>query len=119
MNKLKIIEPDMSALDFIIGDSKTIEYTVTNESDFKIKDLTFNIETVLKDRGEIRKTSEEYAKITSKPKVIYPGKTAIVKVEVIIPEDYDEQITKDDGDKIKAPFRLKLQASGLEYIEEI
>ena len=120
MNNLKIIAPDMSALDFIIGCSKIVEYTVTNKSDFKIKELTFDVETILKDRdGAIVKTVEKYAKIISSPKVIYPGKTAVVKVDVTVPEDYNEQVTKDDGDKIKAPFRIKLKASGLEFIEEI
>ena len=119
MDNLKIIEPSKGDLDFIIGDTKIIKYTITNTSDFKMKDLSFDVETLLKDSKEIKKTVNEYAKVVGSPKVIYPGKTAVVKVEIKIPEDYNETITKEDGEKIRAPFRIKLKAKGLEFIEEI
>jgi hypothetical protein len=119
MNKLKIFDPSAKELDFIIGESRIVKYKVINESDFQMKDLEFNIETVLKDQKEIKKTVNDYAKIVESPDIIYPGVPDYVKVLVNIPKNYNETVTKADGSTVVAPFRLRLKGKGLEFIEEI
>ena len=73
LNKLKILDPDKKDLDFIVGESRVVKYKIINESDFKMKDLEFSMETVLKDLKEVRKTvdSEDQMIATSFDHTIY------------------------------------------------
>ena len=118
---IKIFEPSEQDMTFLVGETKTLQYKIRSISDFKIKDLNFTLETLIKepDGGAIRKTKYEYAQITKVPKILYPGKDAIVEVSVVIPLEYKEYITKEDGEKAKQPFRIKLHAKGIEHIEEL
>ena len=117
---IKIVEPSNEEMTFLIGESKVLQYKVRTVSGFKVKDLDFSLETLVKEpEGEIRKTTFEYAKITKTPKVLVPGQDAIVEVSVTLPLEYKEYVTKIDGNKSKQPFRIKLFAKGIEHIEEI
>lgn len=117
---IKIIEPSKEDMTFLVGETKTLQYVIRSISDFKIKDLDFTLETLIKEpEGAIRKTKYEYAHITKAPKIIYPGKDQIVEISVSLPIEYKEYITKEDGNKAKQPFRIKLHATGIEHIEEI
>ena len=116
---INIIEPDAAAMTFLAGETKTLTYIVRNTSDFKVADLEFYVDSILKDGNSLKKTTDNYLKIMSSPKVLYPGKDYKVKIKVTVPIIYDEYITKDDGNKQKQPFRIKLSVKGIEHIEEI
>lgn len=116
---IKVLEPEAGSLDFLMGETRIIEYPIINESSFKMKDLVFDVETVLKEGKNILKTVNDYAEVIEAPKMMYSGKKAIVKVKVTIPPSYDEYVTKEDGEKVLAPFRIKLRVKGIEFIEEI
>jgi len=116
---IKIYEPSEEEMTFLVGETKILDYKVRSVSDFKVKDLIFSVETLIKDGKNIRKTDEEYVKIISTPKILYPGREGIVKIEVKLPTVYKEYITKEDGNKSKQPFRIKLHVKGIEHIEEI
>ena len=116
-----IKEPPISEMTFLAGEHKILKYKVKTLTDFKVKDLDFTLETLVKERdgSEVRKTKFEYANIVKTPKVLYPGKEHIVEVEVKLPLVYKEFVTKEDGDVAKQPFRIKLHAKGIEHIEEL
>jgi hypothetical protein len=118
-NTIKIVEPSKDDMTFLVGETKTLTYIIRNTSDFKIADLIFGVDTLINDGGNIRKTDFEYAVISKSPSVLYPGKESILKVKVTVPLDYKEYITKDDGEKAKQPFRVKLHVKGIEHINEL
>lgn len=116
-----IKEPSVNDMTFLPGESRILKYKVRTITDFKVKDLVFTLETLVKERdsGEVRKTKYKYANIIKTPKVLYPGKDHIVEVEVKLPLEYKEYVTKEDGDMAKQPFRIKLHVKGIEHIEEL
>ena len=117
---IKIFEPSKDDMTFLVGETKVLQYRIITTSDFKIKDLGFELETLIKEpEGEIRKTKYEYANIVKSPHILYPGKDAIVEVSVTLPLEYKEYITKEDGNKARQPFRIKLHVKGIEHIEEL
>ena len=120
---LQVLDPPGGALEFLLGETRIIEYPVINNSDFKMKDLSFEAFTVLKENeGDdyiLKSTEHRYVKIIEAQKVVYPNKPEVIKVEVTIPKDYNEQIKKEDGSMAIAPFRIKIRLKGIEHIKEL
>jgi len=122
MTDLEIIEPTEKDFRFFTGASKTVTYKVKNNTEFKIKDIEATAYTALKDDStppKYTRTKDNYAKVISTPKEIYPNKSEDLGIEVIVPAKYDEWIRKSDGKMHKEPFIIFIEVKSVKYIEEI
>ena len=111
---LEIVEPTNKDMEFYEGENKTVKYHLKNNSDFAIRDIDFHVKSIKPD-GE--GTEKKYATVGPIPKVILSKDKTSVDVNIRVPTNYGEYITKD-GVKKLVPFRLIAVAKGTKFIGE-
>lgn len=122
---LQIIEPLEVLRKSRPGSIKVVEYKIKNIGDFDLISLDLDVYTIKKvgyDKSNepiFRKTSKNYAEVVDTPKIIRPGKTEIVKVQIDVPPTYRETVKTAEGKSIRTPFRVHFGVHALEDIKEI
>jgi len=125
MDVLDITEPLEHIRKSRPGDFKVVEYKLKNKGDFDLIDFTLDVYTIKKvgydktNEPIFHKTTKNYAKVINSPKIIEPGKTEIIKVEIDVPSVYKETVKNEAGKSVRTPFRVHFGVHALEDITEL